>query len=454
MINKSTEQKHIHVYLILFVLILLACGMTFIIPSGSFDTFFDATSKSNIVVDGSYHLVENVHVYPWSIPMLFFKTLTNPSVSKMIFFILIIGGSFEPLMESQAFTFFIQKIVAKKNTTHRVVVISFLVAFSIIGFSTGLTTASIIFIPIALSISKSLGINDLVAISMVMLGTNIGFTAGVFNPFNVGIAQSIAEVPIFSGSWLRWLVLIAYLIATGLYLIYYSKKNLQISETCSADASIQITLTARQIVTLVSFTIFLIILMSGVNLLKWGIPEIASLFLVQGIIVGLIMGYSPNRICELYVLGFKKMVKGAFIIGLAATIKTILLEGFILDTVAYAMSQTVYNLPQWAQLTGIFYGNAALNLLITSGSGQAALIMPILVPMSDLLHLTRQSVVFAFQMGDGLTNLVSPISTTLSTILAISGIHYGKWFKFYMPLVAIYLLIGTVFMFLATAVGY
>ena len=114
------------------------------------------------------------------------------------------------------------------------------------------------------------------------------------------------------------------------------------------------------------------------------------------------MGYNPNKICDLYVSGFKKKVKGAFIIGLAATIKTILVEGQILDTITYFMSMCILKLPVWDQLTGIFWGNDLLNLLITSGSGQAALIMPILVPMSDILNLSRQSIVLAFQIGDGL----------------------------------------------------
>jgi uncharacterized ion transporter superfamily protein YfcC len=148
------------------------------------------------------------------------------------------------------------------------------------------------------------------------------------------------------------------------------------------------------------------------------------------------------------------MIKGAFIIGLAATIKTILVEGQILDTIAYFMSMWIFKLPSWAQLTGIFFVNGILNLLITSGSGQAALIMPILVPMSDILNLSRQSVVLAFQMGDGLTNLLSPISTTLSTILAISGVHYGKWFKFFLPLVIIYMIVGIPFMILASMTAY
>lgn len=452
--KKLHSNKKVHVYIILLILIFAGCIMTFIIPAGNFERILDPNTNKNIVVSGSYKFVENNHVYPWKIPSYIFKTLINPSVSRMIFFILIIGGSFEPLMESASFTIFINKMIYARKTSISAVILSFLIAFSVIGFTTGLTTASIIFVPIALSISRSIGLDDIIGISMVMLGTNVGFTAGIFNPFNVGIAQTIAEVPMFSGSWIRWIVLIVYLIVTSLYLIHHSKKDKYFIIERVEHNKRETFLSKKQKTTLLSFVVFLCILMTGINIYKWSIAEIASIFISYGIIVGIIMGYSPNKICELYVSGFKKMVKGAFIIGLAATIKTILVEGQILDTIAYFMSLCILKLPNWAQLTGMFFGNGILNLLITSGSGQAALIMPILVPMSDILNLSRQSVVLAFQMGDGLTNLLSPISTTLSTILAISGVHYGKWFRFFLPLVIIYMLVGIPFMILASLTAY
>ena len=454
MIKKIHSNKKVHVYIILLFLIFVACIMTFIIPAGSFERISDPLTNKSIVLNGSYKFQENTYVKPWEIPAYIFKTLITPSVSRMIFFILIIGGSFEPLMESGSFSIFINKMIYSRKTSISAMILSFLVAFSIIGFTTGLTTASIIFVPIALSISRSIGLDDIIGISMVMLGTNVGFTAGIFNPFNVGIAQTIAEIPMFSGSWIRWIVLVVYLIVTGLYLIYFAKKDKYFLIENNENNDKETVLSKKQKTTLFSFVVFLSILMIGINIFKWSIPEIASLFITYGIIVGIIMGYSPNEICDLYVSGFKKMVKGAFIIGLAATIKTILVEGQILDTIAYFMSMWIFKLPSWAQLTGVFFVNGILNLLITSGSGQAALIMPILVPMSDILNLSRQSVVLAFQMGDGLTNLLSPISTTLSTILAISGVHYGKWFKFFLPLVIIYMMVGIPFMILASMTAY
>jgi len=148
------------------------------------------------------------------------------------------------------------------------------------------------------------------------------------------------------------------------------------------------------------------------------------------------------------------MMKGVVVIGLAATIRLILSEGNIMDTIAYELTGFAYHFPVWAKLMGMFYGNAVLDFIITSGSAHAAVAMPIMLPMADYLGLSRQATVFAFQLGDGLVNLTSPISTTLTGVMAVSGISYGKWIRFFLPLVGIYMVIGTLFILLAGAVGY
>ena len=145
---------------------------------------------------------------------------------------------------------------------------------------------------------------------------------------------------------------------------------------------------------------------------------------------------------------------GALTIGLAAALRLVLARGGILDSVVYGLLQIVEHLPAWGQLLGMFYANALLDLLITSGSGHAAAAMPLMVPLADALGLSRQAAVLAFQLGDGLVNLVSPISNTLVSCLALSGIGYQKWLRYFLPLVGIYLALGTAFMLLAEAVGY
>ncbi|MBF4695166.1 YfcC family protein [Fusibacter ferrireducens] len=454
-------KKWPHIFVILIYIILFACLLTFLVPSGQYERLKDISTSQTRVVPNSFHYTNMPPVPPWKIPIYIFNTLITPSVAQMIFFVLIIGGAFEVFLTSACIEVISYQLIASLKAKRFFVIPFFLTFFSIIGFSMGLTTASIIFVPIGLAVSKMLSLDDLTGMSMILMGTNLGFAAGMFNPFSVGIAQTIAEIPMFSGSSLRWLLWIVLLLTTSLRLIQHAKKaSLDIQEAHligsinSSTINVERVLTAQQKRTLFAFCIFWAIVMIGVSTWQWGIPQIATAFMIFGVIAGLSMGYDSTKISECYVSGFKKMTKGIMIIGLAATTRTILTEGQILDTLAHALIENIQFLPHWIQLLGVFYSNCILNLLITSGSGQAALVMPILTPLSDILGLTRQSLVFAFQLGDGLTNITSPLSTTLMGVLAVANIPYNRWIKFYLPFLGAYILIGTVFIILAGVIGY
>ena len=192
----------------------------------------------------------------------------------------------------------------------------------------------------------------------------------------------------------------------------------------------------------------------GVGSRGWGVGEIAAAFLVLGVLGGLAAGFDGNRICASLVAGCRKMVPGALTIALAAALRLVLAQGGILDTIVHGLFLLVEGLPAWAQLLGMFYANVLLDLLITSGSGHAAVAMPLMVPLADALSLSRQSAVLAFQLGDGLVNLISPVSNTLVGCMALSGVSYPKWLRYFLPLVGFYLAVGTAFMLLAGAVGY
>lgn len=449
-------KKIPHIFVILIYIIMFTCLLTFLVPSGQYERLKDIPTGQTRVVPNSFHYTDTPPVPLWEIPIYIFNTLITPSVAQMIFFVLIIGGAFEVFLISECIEVISYRLIASLKTKRFLVIPLFLTFFSIIGFSMGLTTASIIFVPIGLAVSKMLSFDDLTGMSMIMMGTNLGFAAGMFNPFSVGVAQTIAEIPMFSGSSMRWFLWLALLITTSILLVKHAKKvspDLQITHSFDA-INIGPMLTVQQKRALFGFCLFWIIIMIGVSNWQWAIPQIATAFMIFGVITGLLMGYDSTKISECYVSGFKKMTKGIMIIGLAATTRTILTEGQILDTLAHTLIENIQFLPHWIQLLGVFYSNCILNLLITSGSGQAALVMPILIPLSDILGLTRQGMVFAFQLGDGLTNITSPLSTTLMGVLAVANIQYNRWIKFYMPFLGVYIFIGTIFIIFAGVVGY
>lgn len=458
-----SDIKPPHVFVLLFTLVFFASILTYIVPAGEFIRVEDAVTGQNVVVPRSYHLTKSSFVAPWLIPIKFFETLTNTKISKLIFFIFFIGGSFEVIMQSGCITAICKKIITVLENRRILIVPIFIILFSIFGFSMGLSTASIIFVPIGIALARALGFDDLTGASMIMLGTNAGFAAGIYNPFSVGIAQSLAEVPMFSGAWLRWLLLVVLLTCTSLYIVRYAKTtkktiNLETTEQkvlWEIDQEVNSDLNEKkQILILCIFAINLCTITFGVSNLGWRIQEIAVSFFIFGIIAGLLAGFGINKICEIYLTGCRKMMKGAFIIGIAATMRTVLFEGGILDSVAYNLIGFVNEFPSWGQLLGMFYANAAIDPIITSGSAHASVVMPIMVPMADAMQLSRQAAVFAFQLGDGLVNLISPISTTLTTCLALSGISYGKWLRFFLPLVGIYMIVGTIFIIFASLISY
>lgn len=462
--KKGIAIKIPHVFVILLILVVASSIVTYLIPAGEYLRVKDAATGLSTVVPGSFHEVGTSPVAPWMIPSKLFKAVTSASVARLIVFIFIIGGSFEIILQCGCIAAICGKLIRIFQSKGILIVPVFVILFSVFGFTMGLTTASIVFVPIGISIARALGLDSITGMAMVMLGTNVGFAAGVYNPFSVGIAQNIAELPLYSGAWIRWLLLPCLLLVTILHLLQYAKKmkenggalalpNEQLWRMAQNETGTdQISL--RQSLVLLALCITLVVISVGVSLLDWDITAIGIAFLTMGLVSGIAAGFGVNKTCDIFAAGCKKMMNGVIIISIAATMRQVLLDGNIMDSMTNSLIATIHCYPPWAQLLGMFYANAAIDPIITSGSAHAAVVMPIMVPMADALSLSRQSAVFAFQLGDGLVNLISPISTTLTTCLAVSGISYGKWLKFYLPLVLFYMLIGTGFIILATLSGY
>ena len=314
--------------------------------------------------------------------------------------------------------------------------------------------------------SLSLSVMDVgwPAASAIAMGSIVGFTAGIYNPFNVGMAQSIAGVtPMFSGAWYRWIILVAFIVVTSLYIIHYAekvKKNPSKNLMGNEDSNLEdvdvsaIEVTGRHKLILLAVVIALAVLIYGVAYLGWFITEMATLFLVLGVVCGILAGFSGNKICDLYVQGMANITFGALIVGVAGTINTVMVDGMIIDTIINALANAIVALPSSVKIIGMFLVQTIINLPINSGTGQAAATMPIMAPVGDLVGLTRQSTVLAFQLGDGLTNAIFPTSSTMLGFLAASKIPYSVWLKYVIKLVILLSLVSMAFLALAVVIGY
>ena len=351
-----------HVFVILSLLLLAASALTWVVPAGHFARVFDPAAGQTLVVPGSYAPAAPSPVALWQLPLLLFDALTTGSAPRLIFFVLLLGGSFEIILESGAVTGLCTWTVGRLGRRREWVIPAFVGVFSIFGFTMGLTTASIVFLPLGMAAARSLGCDGRTGMAMVMLGTNAGFAAGVYNPFSVGVAQTIAELPLYSGAWLRWLLLAVLVPVTGAYVLRRAEGPPQpegAEPLPEAPA-----LSRRQMAVLALFFGTLAVVAWGVGARGWSVPELAAVFLVLGLACGAAAGFGANQICLLLTAGCKKMVGGALTIGLAAALRLVLERGGILDSIVLGLLRLVEGLPDWSQLLGMFYANVLLDLLI------------------------------------------------------------------------------------------
>jgi len=454
-----------HTYVILVIMVLVAAVMTWLIPAGAFDRVADEASGKQLIVPGSFHAIAATPVGITQIPMAIVEGLID--AADVIFFILIIGGAFQVIQATGTIDALTGRIARTLGNRGLLIVPVFLAFFSVGGFTMGMSSEVMVFVPIGIAVARSLGFDAVTGTAIVSLGAACGFTAGLLNPFNVGVAQAIAHVPLFSGMWLRGLLLIAMLTVSSLYIMRYSARVRRdparsvIAEMESEQRGQRPDLLGdlpklegRHYLTLLMMVAGFGCLLWGVMTAGWYIKELAALFLTMGVAVGACVGYRASRIAEEFVAGAKTVLFGALIIGIAHAVLVVFQEGNIIDSVVYHLANIVGELPRALQIVGMFFFQVVMNVFVTSGTGQAAVTMPIMTPLADLLGITRQSAVLVFQMGDGFTNMILPTSSALMGSLAVSGIPYQKWLKFAAPLIGLWILLGVGFALFASAVGY
>ena len=460
--KQKKKWKTPHTFVILVAIIIIAAIATYLIPAGEFTRFKDASTGKTLVEAGSYHRIASNPLNPLLIPSAIYTGIVKSA--STITFMLIIGGAFEVITSTGALTALCKKL-SKTFSKHKYAVIPvFLTLFSIFGFTMGMSSEVMIFVPIGITLALFLGLDKVTGTAMIALGAAVGFTAGILNPFNVGVAQDIAELPLFSGMAYRIVILVILLAATSAYIIIYAKKvaaNPEKSVIYGIQEDTEYTfedvsdsISKSQIAVLVIMAAGFGILIYGLSKKGWYFEEMSGLFIFMGIACGLVSGYGPSRIAKEFGNGAKGIVVGCLIIGIARTVEVILSDAKILDTIVYGIVNIVNVMPGSIKAVGMFICQSLINCVIVSGTGQAAVTMPLMVPVSDLVGISRQTAVLAFQLGDGFSNSVLPMSSSLMGYLAVSKIPYSKWLKFMMPLFLIWTALGCLFMLGALIIGY
>lgn len=450
-----------NVFVLIFSLVVLMAILSWLIPAGQYE---------RIVVDGrerikpdSFQIVESqgqgIFAILKSLPLGFAR---GQAVS---FFILATGGAFYLLNKTKSIEAALSTIVVKLKGKERLVIPIVLLVMGLAGATIGMAEETIVFITLAVTLARAMGYDSLIGVAMISLGAGLGFTSGVMNPFTVGVAQSIAQVKPFSGVGLRTILFIVMWVATSTYLLIYAKKikespqasivyEEELLAKATKDESLEsqtqaISMTSQQKLIMLVFGLSFVVIAYGVFELDWFITEIGAVFIGMSFIAALIDKTPINDIADGFIKGAGELLPGALVVGLAQSMVVIMEDGMIMDTIIHYLTQAINFLPSTLAAIGMYIVQIIINFFINSGSGQAAVVMPIMVPLSDNLNITRQTAVLAFQLGDGFLDSIMPMSAVLMSQLAIAKIPYKKWVKFVGPLMLIWLFIGAIFVLFA-----
>ena len=516
-------KKIPHTYSIISGIILIAAALTWIIPAGEFTRHketVDGTERTLIKSD-SFHYID-ANPQSWEIFSSLLKGFEKQA--GIIAFLIIIGGAFQILNATKAIDTGIHSFLKygkelerrrflKKIGVDNIVIILIMTLFSLFGSIFGMSEETLPFVIIVIPLAVSMGYDSITGLCMVYVAAHIGFAGAILNPFTIGIAQGLSDLPLFSGMGYRILCWLIFTITGIVFVLFYAskvKKRPKSSPTHSLDsywrnkivknfesaeaqkpgkraaclcfalialclgifsffhsttvltvgesrlcipvvpvATLLFLLTgfvqirksaSRFILSIIGFSIIFLII--GVMGHGWYLPEISALFLAMGIAGGFSGGLSVNLIIKNFNDGAKDMISTAIVVGLAGGIIHILNEGHIIDTILYALSSAMKETGKTASI-GIMYAiQTVINIIIPSGSAKAALTMPIMAPFSDVIGISRQATVLAFQFGDGITNMITPTSAVLMGALGMARIPYDIWVRWFYKFIILLIIIG------------
>ena len=457
--RKVKKVSFPHTFVIIFVMIVIAVGLTWVVPAGTYD-FVKSASGRKVVDPATFHYIQSASVNPLLIPLYIIKSFSKRIDLMMVIFMA--GSAFHVVTKTGALQAILAKGAKRFSNRLEVFIPVLTLIFGLICTTQGVNTF-IPFAPVMVMLAMAMGLDSITGEAIMVLGGAIGFSTGTFNMFTTVVAQDIAELPAYSGLWYRSVCFVVFYIVTNWYLIRYAKKikkNPTMSpmfdldqemkaEEATMDLEAASELTGRMLAPLVLLVIAFAVIIYGAIVLKWGMAHMAAMFLTYSVVADLMIGTPVNTVCKDILDGSKQMLGAAFIIGMATAISGIMDAGKITYTIVHATSELLSGLPPIIIAPGMVLANTLINLFLTSGSGQAVAVMPILIPLADVLGVTRQTTVLAFNFGDGFCNFILPTSTALMGTLSVTNIPYDRWMRFMWKLFLIWLVTGCVMTLIA-----
>ncbi len=468
-----------HVFTLLTGVVLFCSVLTYLVPSGSYEreTIQVGPLERNVIVADSFEripkryamdgLVFGKPVEGYASPVSlegFLSAIPRgmEAAADIIFFIFVIGGVFGILQRTGTIVAVLHKLLGRFRDSGPLLTIVLMTFIAIGGSTLGMGEEFIPLVPLFLLVSKELGYDRVFGLALVIVAAEVGFAAATTNPFTVNIAQGIAELPLNSQIPFRLVFLATCLTVTLSYVLRYGARvkrdrSLSVMPDDDFDLSehdqMEEEFNNRHLIILISCVVIFGFILYAIQSMGWWLAEMGGGFILMGLVAIVVSRMSVMDAAKATVKGMEEMVVAALVVGFARAIQVVLDDGQILDTLIYGAAGVLQYFPKYLAALGMLIVQTFLNFFIPSGSGQAAVTMPLMAPLADVLGLTRQTAVFAFTCGDGFSNTIIPTSGVLMAMLSLAGIPWEKWLKFMFPLFLLLMATSAVFLVISVAIG-
>ncbi|HUF34405.1 MAG TPA: Na+/H+ antiporter NhaC family protein [Gemmatimonadales bacterium] len=426
--------------------LLVAAVLTHLLPAGRFERREDPVTRRAVVVAGTYAPAEAAPVSPFQALVAIPRGMAD--AASVIFFVFLVGGAFAVVERTGALTRLVNWLVARLAGRGLAVIPVAGLAFGTGGVLIQMQEELIAFVPMLLLLTRRLGFNALTAVAMSLGASAVGASFSFINPFQVGIAQKVAELDLLSGTWFRVAFLVpAWLIWIAGTMVFARRTRVAPEPAAPGFLTDEATAGWRQTAVLLAVLAGFVVFIVGVLRYGWDFDQLAAVFFVMGVAAGLLGGLRLTGTADGFVEGFRSMAFAALLIGFARGIYVVLEDGRVVDTIVQGMFAPIAQLPSTVAALGMMLAHLAIHVPVPSTSGQAVLTLPLLVPLSDLIGLSRQVTVLAYQYGAGMCDLLTPTNGALMAMLAAAGVRYEEWLRFALPVV------GSLLALAALAIG-
>lgn len=464
--NKSrglniSVKSFITAIVVIFVLMAVCYALTLVIPGGEYARIEDANGNTVIDTEGGFTYVDGgIPFWKWALsPILVLGASGSGTLIAVIAFLIVIGGIFTSLDKCGLTKYMLDRIAHRFGRVKYRLLPLITLFFMALGAMVGSFEECVPLVPIVVALAIDLGWDKLTGIGMSLLAVGCGFASGICNPFTVGVAQELAGLPMFSGSWLRIMAFVLIYLLLTAFLVIYAKKierptqNKTIEDNFVADAKMD--RGAIAFASILGFGILLVMLSGFIPALQdLTMIIVAVTFLVAGIVATLISGMSAKDLGASSLSGVVSILPAVVMILMASSIKYTLEEANILDTILHGAVGVAEVLPQWSVILFIYAIVLIMNFFIPSGSAKAFMLIPIIIPMAQIFGISAQLCIVAFAFGDGFSNVFYPTNPALLISLGLADVSYGKWFKWSWKFQALNFLLTCGILLFGFAIGY